>query len=72
MDYDSGPAQRAVVALAEAWSATVVHMLAREPHTFDELYDAIPGLSRRCAPLYRSNVPCPPPRSIAADPCTDA
>jgi DNA-binding HxlR family transcriptional regulator len=47
MDYDSEPAQRAVVSLAEAWSATVVHMLAREPHTFDELYDAIPGLSRR-------------------------
>lgn len=47
LEHDSATAQRAVVSLAEAWSATIVHMLAREPHSFNELHSAIPGLSRR-------------------------
>ena len=33
LPFDSGEAERAVAALAEGWSATVVHVLAREPHT---------------------------------------
>jgi hypothetical protein len=39
--FDSGDADSAVTALAEGWSATVVHMLAREPMTFAELELAI-------------------------------
>ena len=39
--FDSGDADSAVTALAEGWSATVVHMLAREPMTFAELEVAI-------------------------------
>lgn len=44
---DTGKAQRAVTALAEGWSATVMHTLAREPLTFDELGRAIDGLGPR-------------------------
>jgi DNA-binding HxlR family transcriptional regulator len=47
MDYESDEAEAAVIALAEAWTATVVHMLAREPLTFAELHKAIAGISRR-------------------------
>jgi DNA-binding HxlR family transcriptional regulator len=47
LHFDSKEAERAVVALAEGWTATVVHVLARGPHTFDELHRAIDGLSRR-------------------------
>lgn len=47
LHFDSREAERAVVALAEGWSATVVHVLARGPHTFDELHRAIDDLSRR-------------------------
>jgi hypothetical protein len=39
--FDSGDADNAVTALAEGWSATVVHMLAREPMTFAELEVAV-------------------------------
>jgi hypothetical protein len=39
--FDSGDADSAVTALAEGWSATVVHMLAREPMAFAELEVAI-------------------------------
>jgi DNA-binding transcriptional ArsR family regulator len=45
--FDSQEAERAVVALAEGWSATVMHALAREPLTFRELHRAVEGLSRR-------------------------
>jgi DNA-binding transcriptional ArsR family regulator len=47
LDFDSKQAERAVVAMAEGWSATVMHMLARGPHTFDELDRAIDDLGRR-------------------------
>lgn len=39
--FNSGDADNAVTALADGWSATVVHMLAREPMTFAELEVAI-------------------------------
>jgi DNA-binding HxlR family transcriptional regulator len=45
--YDSRDGERAVAALAEGWSATVVHALAREPLTFHELHQAVEGTSRR-------------------------
>lgn len=38
--FDSAEAGQAVLALAEGWTATVVHVLARGPHTFDELLEA--------------------------------
>lgn len=47
IDFDSPEAGWAVAALAEGWSSTVVHALAREPFTFRELHQAIDGLSRR-------------------------
>ena len=44
----TGPeAEGTVAALAESWSATVVHMLAREPMTLPELDAAIEGLGLR-------------------------
>lgn len=45
--FDSPEAESAVAALAEGWSATVMHTLAREPLTFRELHRAVEGLSRR-------------------------
>lgn len=45
--FDSQEAERAVAALAESWTATVVHALAREPLTFLELHRMIEGLGRR-------------------------
>jgi DNA-binding HxlR family transcriptional regulator len=47
LPFDSSEAERAVVAMAEGWSATVMHVLARGPHTFDELHRATEDLSRR-------------------------
>lgn len=47
LEYGSELGERAVISLAESWSAGVVHLLAREPHSFDELHSAVPGLSRR-------------------------
>lgn len=46
LPFDSGETEQAVVALAEGWSATVMHVLARGPHTFDELHQATEDLSR--------------------------
>lgn len=40
LDFDDPEAGQAVLALAEGWTATVVHVLARGPHTFDELLEA--------------------------------
>jgi len=37
LPFDSRETEQAVVALAEGWSATVTHVLARGPHTFEEL-----------------------------------
>ncbi len=45
--FDSEEAEAAVAALVEGWSATVMHMLARRPHTFRELHEAVKGLSRK-------------------------
>lgn len=45
--FDGPERERTVAALAESWSATVVHMLAREPMTLPELDAAIEGLGRR-------------------------
>jgi DNA-binding HxlR family transcriptional regulator len=45
LHFHSPEAAMAVLALAEGWTATVVHMLARGPHTFNELYEAIGDLS---------------------------
>jgi hypothetical protein len=47
LPFESREAARAVVALAEGWSATVVHMLAREPMTLRELHGAVEGVGRR-------------------------
>lgn len=47
LPFDSKEAEAAVAALAEGWSATVVHALAREPLTFRELQDVVEGPSRR-------------------------
>jgi DNA-binding HxlR family transcriptional regulator len=47
LPFDSPEAEGAVTALAEGWSATVVHALARGPHSFRELHDAVEGLGRR-------------------------
>ncbi len=45
--FDGPEAEDTVAALAEGWSATVVHMLAREPMTLGELDTAIDDLGRR-------------------------
>jgi DNA-binding HxlR family transcriptional regulator len=45
--FEDPDAEGTVVALAEGWSATVVHMLAREPMTLPELDTAIEDLGRR-------------------------
>lgn len=45
--FDGPEAEGTVAALAESWSATVVHMLAREPMTVPELDTVIEGLGRR-------------------------
>lgn len=47
LDFDSREAEGAIASLAEGWSVTVMHMLAREPLTLGELHDAIEGLSPR-------------------------
>lgn len=39
--FDGGEAETAVTALAEGWSASVVHMLAREPLAFAELEEVV-------------------------------
>jgi DNA-binding HxlR family transcriptional regulator len=43
--FDSPEGAQAVLALAEGWTATVVHVLARGPHTFEELREAVGDLS---------------------------
>lgn len=45
--FEGPEAEWAVATLAESWSATVVHMLAREPMTLSELDTAIEGVGRR-------------------------
>lgn len=47
LDFDGREAEDAVASLAEAWSAAVVHALAREPHTFAELHQAVEDVNRR-------------------------
>jgi DNA-binding HxlR family transcriptional regulator len=45
--FDSLAAERAVAALVEGWSATVMHALVREPLTLDELHEAVEDVGRR-------------------------
>lgn len=47
IEFEGNPAERAVGALAEGWSATVMHMLAREPLTFRRLCEMVQGIGRR-------------------------
>jgi DNA-binding transcriptional ArsR family regulator len=47
VDIDGPSSEGTVAAFAEGWSATVVHMLAREPMTLGELDGAIDELGRR-------------------------
>lgn len=47
LHFESREAEEAVTALAEGWSSTVMHALAREPLTFDALRDVVEGSSRR-------------------------
>lgn len=47
LHFDSGEAEAAVAALADGWSATIMHALAREPLTLPSLDRAIDGLSQR-------------------------
>jgi DNA-binding HxlR family transcriptional regulator len=51
LPFESREAEHAVAALAEGWSTTAMHALAREPLSFDELHDRVEGLGR--APLKR-------------------
>jgi DNA-binding HxlR family transcriptional regulator len=45
LPFDSQDAEAAVTALAEGWSATVVHALAREPLTLAEMQAKVEGVS---------------------------
>lgn len=47
LDFDGKEAENAVASLAEAWSATVVHALAREPLTYVELEKTVDDVGRR-------------------------
>lgn len=47
LPFESPTAERAVAALADGWSTTVMHALAREPLSLAELHSAVSGLSRR-------------------------
>lgn len=58
LDYEGEAAAAAVVALAEGWSTTVVHMLAREPLSVSELHGAIGGLSRRALKRHLDAMRC--------------
>jgi len=45
--FGSQEAERAVATLAEAWSTTVMHALAREALSFGELHGLVEGLGKR-------------------------
>jgi DNA-binding HxlR family transcriptional regulator len=47
LPFDSPEGEAAIVALAEGWSTTAIHALAREPLTFRELHQAVENMSRR-------------------------
>jgi len=47
LNPDGEVAERAAISLAETWSATILHVLAREAQSFDDLHSGLPGLSRR-------------------------
>ncbi|MET0305159.1 MAG: hypothetical protein ABW196_02895 [Solirubrobacterales bacterium] len=51
LPFESREAEQAVATLAEGWSTTVMHALAREPLSFDELHALVEGLGR--SPLER-------------------
>lgn len=46
LPFESREAEQAVTTLAEGWSATAVHALARGPLAFDELYSLVEGMGR--------------------------
>jgi DNA-binding HxlR family transcriptional regulator len=45
--FDSPRTEEAVVTMTDAWNATVMHVLARGPQTFEQLHAATPAISRR-------------------------
>lgn len=45
--FDSRETEQVITTLAEAWNATVVHVLSRGPQTFEELHAATAGISRQ-------------------------
>lgn len=47
LPFESPESERAVTALAEGWSTTAMHALAREPLSFEELYSKVDDLGRR-------------------------
>ena len=47
LPFESHEAEGAVLALAEGWSSTVMHALAREPLAFEELHAQVEGSGRR-------------------------
>jgi DNA-binding HxlR family transcriptional regulator len=47
LPFDSDEGERAIAALVDGWSSTVVHALAAQPLTINELECAVEGLSRR-------------------------
>jgi DNA-binding HxlR family transcriptional regulator len=46
LPFESREAERAVATLAEAWTTTAMHALAREPLAFGELHGMVEGVSR--------------------------
>ncbi len=67
LPFESRAAREAVAALADGWSRTVMHALAREPLTLDALLDVVEGSNRqalkRCLAAMR--------RSGQIDACPD-
>jgi DNA-binding HxlR family transcriptional regulator len=47
IDFDGNEAVTTIAALAEGWSATVMHVLARRPLRFDELRRTVDGVGTR-------------------------
>lgn len=45
--FDSPKTEQAVSTMADAWNATVMHVLARGPHTLEQLHAATGDLGRR-------------------------
>jgi DNA-binding HxlR family transcriptional regulator len=54
LPFGSHEAELAVCAMAAGWTATVMHVLARGPHSFDELHAAVGCLSREAVKRHLS------------------